>query len=671
MPIFVVGLVACAFAIVAAIYTIWTVVHGCLHSETSPFQSTLSHFLVVNGPVPLQRILQVYRAARAVLSLSHIHLCNLGDLPLLCSVSSMTSGRQDTGHFVLPSQNVASDDHDTDPDGVPIEMSLNEHEAFHATLLQTHEDHILNQAVAALEHIMTQRRRTDMTLDGHFGTTHLEIQSMCFLLSADASLTANLTISALILDLIRIYGWQFDLQDSFRLLRCITRTAERMSRTSAMTRQEHSSFLWQNTTTTAMYLLLNTKSAHLHSHPTFITASEYDNDIPCAVGNNAPILGMLLIEEAYHSSTVQSLGPLLIGVMKSQLGHSQDHFVWDRRDDFDTKMKRVLSSQRYDTWSGLITLFERDSGQIIRKSITVLAPSTSTMDRELAYIHRSLVHALYHPAPKGFPRILIPASVCGIETVLEYLRLPSVLGDPYHPNRVKSALLWMEILLDGCNNSLSPTLTDGDSANEPKVDEIERLPPDFQRLLCILIKVVATLDILDSVQGTIGTDPNHSTLEPHSNEDGRTFPCSCMCHHRLIVQSFVEVIHQLVPELTLNEAQWQGLQATLNSSSPDYGRDFASVHHRDKVKQSILEAFRTISPDADGKSSQPTPWPPPFVFYHELSGLLTTFRTYVRYDSMGVARGISSCYPRWRAWYWAGKERDHTLDGKWRRSVRG
>lgn len=133
---------------------------------------------------------------------------------------------------------------------------------------------------------------------------------------------------------------------------------------------------------------------------------------------------MLLIEETYRSCIIQSLGSFLLDAMKSRLYHSQDHYLWDHQEDLDAEMGRLLSSQHDTVWSGLTMLFERDGGQTLRKVITIIAPSKSTTSRELASIYQSLVHALCHAAPEGFPRISLSAFVCGIETALKHLQLP-------------------------------------------------------------------------------------------------------------------------------------------------------------------------------------------------------------------------------------------------------
>ena len=79
-------------------------------------------------------------------------------------------------------------------------LEPHEHIAFHATLQQTHDDDILDQAVAALPSLIIQRRDARGMHYHPFSlvATQSELLSMFSMLSAEASIRSNLTAAQLI-----------------------------------------------------------------------------------------------------------------------------------------------------------------------------------------------------------------------------------------------------------------------------------------------------------------------------------------------------------------------------------------------------------------------------------------------------------------------------------------
>lgn len=181
VPIFAAGLLSCLFALVVASYTIWTVVHGVLHPETSPFQSTLSKLMAAHSA-------DLYKAVKQRLNVL-IGLWNSVWLYLLGSLNSPTSTKHNLDGMELGS----SDQELTSPNQQTADTGLAPHEihAFHSTLQQTHEDNIVDQAVTVFKSVVQQQQfACEIPQD--------EFVSLCYLLSDEASIRTNITVAQFI-----------------------------------------------------------------------------------------------------------------------------------------------------------------------------------------------------------------------------------------------------------------------------------------------------------------------------------------------------------------------------------------------------------------------------------------------------------------------------------------
>lgn len=192
MPIFVAGVLSSAFAITVAAYTSWTVVHGCWYSDVSPFQSTLSRLGAVHGRDAL-----IY-LGDTIHTLRHYIIMMVATAYAWCTCTTVSKRWQPP---VIPRRQSVSDDLDdadidTSKTG-PILESY-EHEAFHATLQRTHEDDILDQAVAALPSLITQRHALKGTEHSPLQSLDFEIMSLSYMLSDEASVRSNVTAAELI-----------------------------------------------------------------------------------------------------------------------------------------------------------------------------------------------------------------------------------------------------------------------------------------------------------------------------------------------------------------------------------------------------------------------------------------------------------------------------------------
>lgn len=176
LPVFVAGLLSCAFALVVAIYTGWTVIDGCLHPETSPFQSTVSRLMVIYGTRLHKAVLPAYSA-----SMKHCRLLKRALLSLITGSYSPSDQFGDSMEAGLLIVNPHGEDRTDD-----APLATHEIHAYHSVIQQTHEDDIVDQAAAVLLPIIRQREwKTCISLE--------ELSSLCYMLSDEASIRTNIT----------------------------------------------------------------------------------------------------------------------------------------------------------------------------------------------------------------------------------------------------------------------------------------------------------------------------------------------------------------------------------------------------------------------------------------------------------------------------------------------
>lgn len=205
-PILVAGILSGTFASLIGGYIVWTVVHGCARSETSPFQTTLSTTLLPALPRLLTRLRR--RCAE-----SYKGMLTLWRSPTLDEDGSASAD------ISLPFRGLkVVDDAMGDAWSRDGGDSLMPHEvaAFHATLLETHDDDALQQSSAALISLFALRfpfvRPSNALFSSHGPPHHHlynEARSIAFLLSPEASIRSNLTAAAAAVTLadIRLGMW--------------------------------------------------------------------------------------------------------------------------------------------------------------------------------------------------------------------------------------------------------------------------------------------------------------------------------------------------------------------------------------------------------------------------------------------------------------------------------
>lgn len=195
--VFVAGILSSVFAVAVGAYVVWTVVHGCLYPEHSPFQTTISRLIVVYGPFLLSSMT------------GYLHGLYFWRSRQSRDVSAVESG-------IIPTE------FRQNPGGAPAPLDFNdsswedllephEYTAFHATLQQLHDDDVLDQAVAALPSLIGDHSNILPRNHNRVRERRLRygISSLLYMLSPEASMRCNVTAASFISEQTKINRGKF------------------------------------------------------------------------------------------------------------------------------------------------------------------------------------------------------------------------------------------------------------------------------------------------------------------------------------------------------------------------------------------------------------------------------------------------------------------------------
>lgn len=188
-PIFVAGILSCVFAVAVAMYTLWTVSHGWLHPDISPFQSTFLQLVNFRGPSILGPIKEAF-----------VHPSNV------CrSRTAWIADETDDLTLETPVRfTISRGEYSSEESVPPFALEPHEAEAFHDTLQLTHEDDIIDQAVAAMSAVMADcfpaLRSHSSMVERSLSLGPREMASLIYMLSDEASVRTNLTAAAFLAD---------------------------------------------------------------------------------------------------------------------------------------------------------------------------------------------------------------------------------------------------------------------------------------------------------------------------------------------------------------------------------------------------------------------------------------------------------------------------------------
>lgn len=214
-PVLVAGLLSAMLAVATGAYTIWTVVHGCKHPHTSPYQSTVVQIVINrhniwrkarNLPsVMISRSSACYSSSRtsmrrltaAVRRLPFvlwraIYRATFALASMFRRWLNMTRTNDgvhpafDTYHGVTSQKIIVSMNHTTDYDD-----KLEEHEimAYYNVIQFVHEDEILDEAIVSLSNMLKHYTKASQ---GHI------IKIARHLFSPEVSIKTNLTAATVI-----------------------------------------------------------------------------------------------------------------------------------------------------------------------------------------------------------------------------------------------------------------------------------------------------------------------------------------------------------------------------------------------------------------------------------------------------------------------------------------
>lgn len=200
-PVFIAGIVSSFLAVTVGAYTAWTVLHGCWFADISPFQSTLSAFCANHGR-------NVMAFTRRSFRTFYLHLGSF--LKRIDARSHSTIWPVDGVSLTPP----------ISPSGLAGEMNMklfrssttiedHEYVAFHNTLQRTHEDDVLDQAVAAFSSLIEQRHSRQGSIHAPLQSMGYEIFSLSYMLSDEASPRSNITAASIISQSIRPWQSEF------------------------------------------------------------------------------------------------------------------------------------------------------------------------------------------------------------------------------------------------------------------------------------------------------------------------------------------------------------------------------------------------------------------------------------------------------------------------------
>lgn len=205
-PILAAGAISCVCVALVAVYIGFTLVHGGLYPTDSPYQTTLSQLIESYGRTVIGWFSQVYKTTTGFVTSTFVSWITIfrkrrpreSAIPLghvEPPSRDMTSrGATTSGEFVRPDLTELSMYLSTFD---PITVDDSEYEAFHTAVQTTHEDDSLDQAAAALAPLMFERQRVDIArVSGD--TTEQEMQTVVYLLSAEASVRCNVTAASVV-----------------------------------------------------------------------------------------------------------------------------------------------------------------------------------------------------------------------------------------------------------------------------------------------------------------------------------------------------------------------------------------------------------------------------------------------------------------------------------------
>ncbi|KAF8068053.1 hypothetical protein FPV67DRAFT_1170506 [Lyophyllum atratum] len=523
-PILAAAIISCVFAVTVGAYTMYTVIHGCIYRSTSPFQSTLSSWL-----------------------------------------SSFTpSGKTRTRMVADPELRKEARSH-----------------AFHSTIQITHDDDVLDQAVAAVESVIEERQRSATNIGCSSNCIKVSSDEMAtfrYLLSSEVSYRANLAVAASISKSLFVNSNASNSPKNPNVqIRTYTyMSSERIELLELLLTApgNHSTDLWSSYFTMAMaQLLCCGTSTWWRTNG----ANPFE-----ALSQAAPILSLLLtpfedvglnLPENRLWYTIES--PVLYyayEVLLSKLLESRPSLGLtdgiDRKTELHAIMGELMSSQSTRVLDSVHRILQMWS-----------APSrenhTPLLLRIRYYRHKPSIRVPLHGALAHWiinPRL---SKLAPNEIMQLVLQAVTYSKDHWLAND-RQQLTWIVFLCQELFSSI-----------------FQNCHADKMTLYPKLLKICVNLML-------IALDTNGWYIHPA--EEKLTF-CSVSCEFRpLVIALLGEIIHN-APEMRLDLDTWRSLCSAFEQN-PSEGRyrkssdpaAWSTQEHREQVKQEIFDTFRRLAP---------------------------------------------------------------------------
>lgn len=613
-PIFIAGVLSAIFVASVAAYTIWTVCHGWLYPDISPFQSTISQLLILHGPLMgqcfkrVQRcLLRYWKTLTSVPVWIRSHPSD--DLSVSYAASADGGGVSDS----------ISRQEQTDAlktDGQDSGLAPHDVEAFYLTLLATHDDDVIDQAVAvytALTLHSSTYSRPHTDADWLFPATY-QIDLLAFMLSDEASIRTNLSAATFIANMFysesrgvnpvshaRHSRASYSKLEVVYLLPLVKRAAEIYS--TAATGHEHSHVLWNSPFPKAICALVDSQNMV--------------GDLTYSL-RGTPVIWFLLNNIPYVQACASPQKPFKnhsINMFLWEVFHSEALRLTRARSDFSLEeaVDHLLKPCE-DMWPQSHYLnffhFQRISAEFMASGLmwTRANPTRRIAKAFIQWFTRrrreaSTVLSFYGISPA------LPHVIKIISTEFQWTQndgQPTCYVPAASEQRIVDGFDWLSFVLQEINFILASELED--HANLGLTEFLV-----FMRTCIEMIQLLQAFDrYLQQVPihaWWYGATPFSHAARSSEHAQSTYLWCSSLCWLREHIKCSVELVRKKAPYTRLDVASWrklvQILTAEVVTRDPWLHAEWTPESHRERVQRDVLKAFEWLCPDPYASSMHP------------------------------------------------------------------
>ncbi|KAF8054333.1 hypothetical protein FPV67DRAFT_1460914 [Lyophyllum atratum] len=512
LPILAAGIISCVFAVAVGAYTLYTVIHGCVNPSRSPFQSALASWLSSLAFRDQSRYLDAIRP----------------------------SSRDDLA---------------------------NGHATFHSAIHSTHDDDVLDQAVAAVSSLI-EERKSSPRLDSPRPSRE-EMQTFTYLLSSEVSVRANHAVAGGIARSLvngTTYGsldvqtrYSYKSEDRTTLLILLVAAAGK-----------HPIAQWSSHFITAMAMLLACETSDSWC------PKSTPSPLP-RLGQAAPVL-LLLLTPFQHVCLELSDKRLRLSVQTPVLSYAyevllsqlkESHRNLGHSDDTSslyTAMEDFMSSQTEETLDDVRVVLQlwlaasNDSYTGVLSIPVLLRISHRGGFSIKVPLPEAFAHWIITP---GMSKLTSDEVIHGVYQAVNFSRVHHLANGLEERN-------WIIFLCDELFTSI-----------------FQDSPQDRTHLYPTLLAICVELVLI-----AVGTYGSYT----HPVGERARF-CTVNCQVKPLIIRLLGGIRQNASNTHLDPSTWNSISSALQrgiSSQDD--PSWSTLQHRNEVKQEILEAFRQLAP---------------------------------------------------------------------------